>query len=98
MTIPECDAGYRVLTQSSIVNDAAETEQHESKNSSLRSEGKKEDIEKGKSAFVSHGCLSCHSVGNLGGHFAPALDGESNLQIRNFLFKNCVTNTVSVGR
>jgi len=91
MTIPESDAGYRVLTHS-IVNDAAETEQHESNKLSLSGEGKREDIEKGKSAFMSHGCLSCHSVGNLGGHFAPALDGESKRRDRSYVQER-ITNS-----
>lgn len=91
MTIPESDAGYRVLKHS-IVNGAEEAEQNESKNSNRNGESKIEDIEKGKSAFMSHGCLSCHSVGNLGGHFAPALDGESNRRNRSYVQER-ITNS-----
>jgi cytochrome c551/c552 len=31
----------------------------------------------GKALFYSHGCVACHSIGHIGGQFAPALDGIS---------------------
>jgi nitric oxide reductase subunit C len=33
------------------------------------------DVVVGKGLFYDRGCSACHSIGGLGGHFAPALDG-----------------------
>jgi mono/diheme cytochrome c family protein len=44
-----------------------------------------EDIRRGREEFISHGCISCHSVNGLGGRFAPPLDGESGRRERPFV-------------
>ncbi len=91
MTIPECEAGYRVLKHS-LINDNGEIDKREAKNLSLNDGSKLRDIEQGKTAFMSHGCLSCHSVEGLGGHFAPALDGENQRRNRSYVLER-ITNS-----
>jgi cytochrome c2 len=44
-----------------------------------------DDIEAGKLLFKTHGCMSCHSIGNLGGHFAPNLDGIATRRESQFI-------------
>jgi mono/diheme cytochrome c family protein len=84
LTVPECDAGYRVLKHT-VLNDNSKIENKDSKNSDVSNEIKARDIDQGKTAFMANGCLSCHSIGNLGGHFAPALDGESKRRDRSYV-------------
>lgn len=42
-------------------------------------------IAQGKALFNSHGCIACHGIGNIGGHFAPRLDGISQHRDRQYI-------------
>lgn len=43
------------------------------------------NIEEGRKLLSSSGCLACHSVASMGGHFAPALDGISKRRDRSYV-------------
>jgi cytochrome c2 len=81
LTLPEPKNGYEVNS-------------HEVKQASTNSaktflpanaQTTADDIEAGKLLFKTHGCMSCHSIGNLGGHFAPNLDGIANRREAQFI-------------
>lgn len=37
------------------------------------------NVERGKTLFVSKGCVACHAVNGIGGHDAPPMDDHTNL-------------------
>lgn len=43
------------------------------------------ELENGKRLFYERGCMACHSIGDLGGNFAPRLDGIKERRDRGFV-------------
>jgi cytochrome c2 len=43
-------------------------------------------VEKGKKLYYDSGCAACHSLGKVGGQFAPGLDGISKRRSRDSIF------------
>ncbi len=43
------------------------------------------EIGRGKRLFYERGCMACHSIGDLGGNFAPRLDGIKERRERGFV-------------
>jgi mono/diheme cytochrome c family protein len=86
LTLPEPAEGFRIgAHQKSQTNNSnpmgAATNQSEMNEPRTTAE----DIRRGREQFMSHGCISCHSVNSLGGRFAPPLDGESKRRERAFV-------------
>jgi len=42
-------------------------------------------IKTGKKVFYERGCIACHSIGGIGGQFAPSLDGISQRRDRKYV-------------
>lgn len=70
MTLPNPASGFKVgkHSQLSHTTQAIASQQNLAGSNSLN----------GKKLFYEHGCAACHSVGGIGGQFAPALDGIGN--------------------
>lgn len=70
LTLPEPKEGVRISTHpvgkpAAATKPAAKTD---------KVNLAKASVDKGKLLFNVKGCTSCHSINNIGGHFAPALD------------------------
>ncbi len=48
-------------------------------------------VSAGRKLFYEHGCAACHSIGNIGGHFAPSLSGISKRRSSEYISKR-ITN------
>lgn len=70
LTLPEPKEGVRISTHP--VGKPAATTKPAAKTDKVNLA--KASVDKGKLLFNVKGCTSCHSINNIGGHFAPALD------------------------
>lgn len=48
-------------------------------------------IAAGRKVFYEHGCIACHTIGKIGGHLAPSLDGISKRRDYSYIVKR-ITN------
>ncbi len=77
LTIPKPQKGFKV-----IGHDGGRPE---STSSTSAATANADSIRSGRLLLSSKGCLACHSVGNLGGSFAPKLDGIGNRRSVGFI-------------
>jgi|SRR5277367_1221645 len=79
MTLPEPQGGFTVNKHTTKTDAYQEShKQHPLISTS-------ETIAKGKTLFYERGCISCHALGQIGGHFAPRLDGISKRRDRTYI-------------
>lgn len=75
MTLPAPKEGVRINTHPVIKAKGTAQPAVSTKDKDARSSAdKKASIDKGRVLFSVKGCTSCHSINDIGGHFAPALD------------------------
>lgn len=77
MTLPAPTIGFKVGVHKVSSNNSIDTQQ-----SSAVSPG---EIEHGKRLFYERGCIACHSIGDIGGTFAPRLDGIKEHRDKKFV-------------
>jgi cytochrome c2 len=70
MTLPEPSEGYRVVRHIPL-----SPQDRQIILERIKPPSGKKDTREGKKLYSDHGCSACHSIGKLGGQFAPALDG-----------------------
>jgi cytochrome c2 len=91
LTIPEPKQGYFVKGHG-IVAGSQSSDSNKSPDAKTTATAGEEaqhnspqEIAAGKALFIDHGCISCHSIGAVGGHLAPAFDGISQRHDRQFI-------------
>jgi len=74
-TIPNLKGGYKITAHkpNPVVDSGAQEPVSQ------------KSIESGRFAFSKGGCLACHSLGSVGGHFAPRLDGIRDRKDRAYI-------------
>ncbi|MBU6455180.1 MAG: c-type cytochrome [Cyanobacteria bacterium REEB67] len=82
MTIPDAPPGFKIRGHAKAKSASSSDEPLNLKLSLPQQEkplvltkAMEHDAVLGKALFYDRGCSACHSIGGLGGHFAPALDG-----------------------
>ncbi len=76
LTIPEPQKGFKIVGH----KEAKPNDQPGD-----ASTGDAASIRRGRLLLSSKGCLACHSIGNLGGSFAPKLDGIGSRRTKEFV-------------
>lgn len=77
VTLPAQKEGFKVSTHKVAVD--------KSDNSEMLTAPSPAELEHGKRLFYERGCMACHSIGDLGGNFAPRLDGIKERRERGFV-------------
>lgn len=55
------------------------------------------NLESGRKIFLSSGCLACHSVGTIGGHFAPNLENIGSQRTSAYIQRKLTTGGIKYG-
>ncbi|MBZ0186458.1 MAG: cytochrome c [Candidatus Obscuribacterales bacterium] len=71
LTLPEPKSGFKVIGH----NDPANSVDSDTLKTKQKLAETQETIGRGKKLLFQKGCLACHSIGGVGGSFAPPLDG-----------------------
>lgn len=71
LTLPLPKGGYQISKHAIVSKDSSHT---------VSKEASAADIAQGARSFYKFGCTACHSIGNVGGSLAPALDGIGSLR------------------
>lgn len=59
--------------------------------------GEYANLEKGRKIFLSAGCLACHSVGTVGGHFAPNLEDIGGQRTNDYIQRKLLNTAMKAG-
>lgn len=81
LTLPSPSGGFYVGAHTHNLNQRQPG--IEESRSAAQSNAKR--IAAGKQLFYERGCTACHSIGNIGGHFAPALDDISKRRSKDYI-------------
>lgn len=81
LTLPAPKEGFKIYDHAATAT--AEERLTETAKATLPSDLK--NIAEGRKIFSTAGCLACHSVASLGGHFAPSLDGIGKHRTRAYI-------------
>ncbi|CAN5472440.1 hypothetical protein BH10CYA1_BH10CYA1_49800 [soil metagenome] len=90
ITLPEPKAGFVIKGHSNVSGQSKKNESALNGDSGENSRSDSstvstESIQVGKKLFYSSGCMSCHSIGKVGGQFATPLDDVGSLRGRNYI-------------
>lgn len=77
LTLPAPKGGYKIYNHNKeeATKEAPEAD----------TKGSPISIAEGRKIFSTAGCLACHAVNGMGGHFAPSLDGTSKRRNRSYV-------------
>ncbi len=81
LTIPAPQNGFYVGSHGSNSNESASDNEETEKTNQVD----EQRIAAGKKLFYERGCTACHSIGNIGGHFAPHLDAVGKRRSQNYI-------------